>query len=534
MGLDFLDIFEQDDHTPKSLRPSIKVRGSKNGFKICFDTSGLPSVGLHFGNCLKVLTDHHDDSIDLVYLDPPFNSKRDYNLVHHSSDPESDAQSKAFSDTWQWGEEASKSFAKIQNGNNIPLAHAMASFRHLLQEGPTLAYLSMMAPILVEIRRVMKPTASVYLHCDPSASHYLKILMDSVFGGVNFRNEIAWCYGKWTNSATYFQRNHDIILFYSKMPVGYTFNKIFGDTPSAHKTKGYHTNVIKGVTQLIVYDAIKAADKIQEGKYDKIVNSEDSSGAALSDWWEIPILNPASKERLGYPTQKPLALLERIVLASSNPDDVVLDPFCGSGTTLVAAHKHGRKAIGIDIHHRAIYVIRKRMADLFGSDFANAIHVHGDPTDIAGVRELTPYDFEDWVRDNLGANSYVDRKGNDKGIDAVLYMDVDAKQRTIPISIKSGEHLVPDMVQSLAGVMEGLRIRDYGGDIGVLVTAYPPTNGMIRMASGYGYYQPKGIGSLEDNPIPRVQILTAMDILAGKRPITPAFGFDRTFKATRD
>lgn len=588
LDLDFLDA---DNKTPPSLRPSKTARGSKNGFKIHHDSTGLPSVGLHFGNCLKVLSDHPDDSIDLVYLDPPFNSKRDYNLVHHASDPDSEAQSKAFEDTWQWGEEANKALTKIQAGNNVPLAHAMDSFRHLLGESPTMAYLVMMAPILVEIRRVMKPTASVYLHCDPTASHYLKILMDAVFEGGNFRNEIIWKRTSSHNSAKRWGAIHDVLLYYSKsnLPIWNRIILPFDDVQLSDSypmkdakgsfgtsdltgagvtkgtsglpwrkvdptTKGRHWAVPErglpewfqppeGYLEMSTQERLDVLDnqnlihwpKNSDGMpcFKKYI--KDTHGVPIQDViHDITAISPTAKERIGYPTQKPLALLERIVLASSNQGDVVLDPFCGSGTTLVAAHKHGRKAIGIDIHHRAIHVIRKRMADLFGSDFANAIHVHGDPTDIAGIRELTPYDFEDWVRFQLGANPYVNRRGNDKGIDGVIYMEVDGKQHTVPISIKSGEHVNPEMVQALKGVMDQLLLKDYGGDIGVLVLAYPPTVGMKRTALSYGYYQPKGIGNTGDDPIPKIQIITAGEILAGQRPKLPAMAFNTTFKATVD
>jgi site-specific DNA-methyltransferase (adenine-specific) len=236
------------------------------------------------------------------------------------------------------------------------------------------AYLTYMAQRIIEMHRILKDTGSLYLHCDQTASHFLKGVLDEIFGKNNFRNEIIWCYRKWTNTIKSFQRNHDIILFYTKSDK-FTFNRLIDENAvGAHYAKGYHTNTVKtGESQLIVYDKEKATHLIESGKYDKIVYRENAEGVIMPDWWEISFLNSQAKERTGYPTQKPLALLQRIIQASSNEGDIVLDPFCGCATTCVAAQQLGRKWTGIDIEKQAVDVLVDRLSSDAGmfKDFIN-------------------------------------------------------------------------------------------------------------------------------------------------------------------
>ena len=309
------------------------------------------------GDNLDVLRGMNSESIDLIYLDPPFNSNKTY-----SAPIGSEAAGAAFKDSWTLDDVDNAWHGQI--AEDYPELYQCIIAAALTQGKPMKAYLIMMSIRLIEMKRVLKPTGSIYLHCDPTASHYLKMVMDSIFGKDNFRNEIVWHYGKWTNAANYFQRNHDIILFYANSN-STLFNKQFMITDDKRKNleKGYHTNVIKGVRQLIVYNRKKAAFKIQEGNYDKVVYRDDKNpGVMMHDTWnDINILNSQAKERTGYPTQKPLALLDRIIKASSNKGEIVLDPFCGCATTCLAAENLKRKWIGIDLSYKAVELVKSRI-----------------------------------------------------------------------------------------------------------------------------------------------------------------------------
>lgn len=279
---------------------------------------------LCYGDNLDILQRYvKDETIDLIYLDPPLKSNRNYNVLFaEKNGSRAAAQIKVFEDTWSWDRSAAEAYHDIEEEGG-KVAEAMLMFRTCLGENDMLAYLAMMAPRLKELKRVLKETGSIYLHCDPTASHYLKILMDAVFGPLNFRNEIIWHYRRWTGKAKHFQRMHDTILFYSKNKEKMNFNFLY--TPYTEKStrrKEHHHTRIKGD--------------------DVYVTSVDPRGVREEDVWNIAIINPAAKERLGYPTQKPEALLERIVRAGSNEGDVALDPFCGCGTTIAVAQKLNR------------------------------------------------------------------------------------------------------------------------------------------------------------------------------------------------
>ncbi len=292
---------------------------------------------LHRGDNLDVLRRHvATTSIDLVYLDPPFKSNHDY---------------RAFDDTWTWDAAAQAAYdATVAAGGDV--AAALAALRALLGANDMLAYLTGMAPRLVELRRVLTATGSLYLHCDPTASHYLKALLDAVFGARAFRNEIVWCYRKWSVGARQFARNHDVILFYSKAhDGGHVFNPLHvpvsAGTRKRWKDRRQHAELEHGVRR-----ASSVADA--------------ESRSPMPDWWDLSIVNPNAGERVDYPTQKPEALLERIVRASSRAGDVVLDPCCGSGTTIVVAERLGRAWIGIDANALAIARTTRRLADRCG------------------------------------------------------------------------------------------------------------------------------------------------------------------------
>ena len=326
---------------------------------------------LYTNDNLFILTGMNSNYVDLIYLDPPFNSKRFYSAPIGSR-----AAGSSFKDMWTW-DDVNEAYLETLAGKYPALTTFIASIG-VIHSDAMKAYLTYMAQRIIEMHRILKDTGSLYLHCDPTASHYLKILLDEIFGKNNFRNEITWCYHKWTNKSNGFQHNHDVILFYTKTDK-FTFNKLENKKAiAAHYEKGYHTNTIKGnISQLIVYDSEKAKKQIESEKYDKIVHREGVTKVVMPDWWEISILNSQSKERTGYPTQKPLALLQRIVKASSNEGDIVIDPFCGCATTCVAAQQLNRKWIGIDIEKQAVNILIERLSDDAGifKDFINTTDI---------------------------------------------------------------------------------------------------------------------------------------------------------------
>ena len=327
---------------------------------------------LYTNDNLFILNGMNSNLVDLIYLDPPFNSKRFYSAPIGSK-----AAGSSFKDMWTW-EDVNEAYLEILAGKYPALARFIGSIGKIHSKAMK-AYLTYMAQRIIEMHRILKDTGSLYLHCDATASHYLKIVLDEIFGKNNFRNEIVWCYNRWTAVANKFQKMHDVILYYTK-DEKHTFNKLFADASESRSEKlqrGYQTNTVKSgeerISQLIVYDREKAQHLIASNKYGNIVYKDNSTEVVLPDWWEIPILNSQSKERTGYPTQKPLALLKRIILASSNEGDIVFDPFCGCATTCVAAQQLNRKWIGIDIEKQAVNVLIERLSNDAGmfKDFIN-------------------------------------------------------------------------------------------------------------------------------------------------------------------
>ena len=302
-----------------------------------------------WGDNLEILRDEiSDESVDLIYLDPPFKSDRNYDASERRKNgAPSNGKVRAFRDTWQWNANAEADYRlTVQAGGEC--ANALQSFRTLLGETDMLAYLSMITPRLVEFHRVLKSTGTIYLHCDPSASHCLKLLMDVVFGIANMRNEIVWCYRGGGVPKNDFARKHDIILRYSKSD-DYYFDVDAVRIP-------YSDDVMNSLPSR--YDKSYRANKVYEGY------RPNPRGKHPEDWWPIQAILPSSGERLGYPTQKPLELLERIIKASSKEDDLVLDPFCGSGTTLVASKNNNRRTIGIDVSELAVDCTNRRLAEM--------------------------------------------------------------------------------------------------------------------------------------------------------------------------
>lgn len=515
---------------------------------------------LYYGDNLDVLRRHIDDeSVDLVYLDPPFNSNASYNVLFAAKDGhQAAAQIQAFEDTWRWDESAARQFAAtVEAGGSV--ADVLLAFERFLGTSDMLAYLAMMAPRLVELRRVLKPTGSLYLHCDPTASHYLKLLLDAVFGAENFRNEIIWKRGSAHSDSRqgsqHFGRISDTILFYAKSDEN-TLNPQYVPYDEKYIAENYHRRdpdgriyridnlqgpggaakgnpqyEVMGVTRYWRYTREKMDALVKEGRviqtrpgavpqYKRYLD-EMPGVAAQNIWTDIPAINNRAKELLGYPTQKPVALLERIIEASSNPGDVVLDPFCGCGTTIEAAQKLGRSWIGIDITHLATTLIKVRLRDAFGD--AVRYKVIGEPTtaeDAAALAESDKYQFQWWALGLVGARPVDQKKGADKGIDGRLYFhDGSQKTRHIIISVKGGKLKATDL-RDLRGVVDREK-----ADIGVLLAFEPPTKPMRTEAASGGFYEsPWG-------KHPKLQILTVAELLDGRGIDYPrTAGVNQTFK----
>ena len=510
---------------------------------------------LHYGDNLPILRNMPSESVDLIYLDPPFNSSRSYNvLFKDQSGAGSDAQITAFDDTWSWGPSAEQTYFDIIKANPGTVDDLLAALRSVIGENAMLAYLVMMAARLVELQRILKPTGSLYLHCDPTASHYLKIILDTVFGPENFINEIIWERSQTRSTISKsFRRSHDILLFYAKSG-NYTYNLQYKELSDASQ-KLYENQDDKGKFQLVPV-LVSGTRNGETGKpwhgidpnkrgragmhwvtlpekldaYEKqglIIwpNKENgmprlkyyleqSPGVPLNDnWYDIPLISSSGKESLGYPTQKPLALLERIIQASSNPGDLVLDPFCGCGTAIAAAEKLDRRWIGIDITYLAITLIEGRMKKMFpGIQF----QVIGKPADLASAKDLAlrdRYQFQWWALSLIGAKPLGSdhegkgKKGSDKGIDGIINYIDSAKQelKRVLVQVKSG-HVNSGTVRDLVGVLTREQ-----AEIGVLVTLEHPSKDMITEASTAGYYT----STFWQKSYPRLQILTIEQLLAG-------------------
>ncbi len=453
---------------------------------------------LYYGDNLEVLRHYiPDESIDLIYLDPPFKSNQDYNILFKEKNgSNSTAQIKVFEDTWHWDQNAEETFVEITENSPKKVADLIIALRGFLGSNDMMAYLVMMAIRLVELHRALKDTGSIYLHCDPTTSHYLKLLMDAVFVPKNFRNEIIWCYKRWPSKQDNFQKMHDVILRYSKSK-DVIWNRLYDDFTEQTKKR------------------IKGGMKIEHivGESGKILiraTNEKSPGVAMCDYWNIPMIAGQAKERLGYPTQKPEALLERIINASSNEGDIVFDPFCGCGTTITVAEKLKRKWIGIDVTHLAISLMRHRLTDTFGEQAK--FKVIGEPIDLRGAEALAkqdPYQFQWWATGLVGARPAESekKKGGDKGIDGYIYFhDEYRKTKKILIQVKSGK-VLPTHIRDLKGTIES-----NNAQIGVFITLQPPSRGMTEEAVTTGFYKSPGW----NKNYPRLQILTIKEILQGK------------------
>jgi DNA modification methylase len=523
---------------------------------------------LYYGDNLDVLRRYvADETVDLVYLDPPFKSNQDYNVLFAEQDgSRSAAQIKAFEDTWRWDEAAAAAYETVVEGGGR-VSQVMQAFRTFLAESDMLAYLAMMAPRLVELRRVLKPTGSIYLHCDPTASHYLKMLMDAIFDPRNFVNEIIWkrssAHSDSKQGSKHYGRTHDALLFYSRgAKDDQTWNQLYTDldpdyveshyrhadrdgrlymwdniTGPGGAAKGNPFYDVLGVKGHWRYSRERMADLIKrklvaippKGKTPRLKRYlDEQEGRSLGDvWTDIPPINSQARERLGYPTQKPEALLERIIATSSEADATILDPFCGCGTAVAVAQRLGRKWIGIDITHLAITLIRHRLFSAYGGKAE--YEVIGEPVSLPDAEALASedkYQFQWWTLGLVGARPAEQKKGADKGIDGRLYFhdEPGGKTKQIVLSVKGGDLKAQD-VRDLRGVIEREK-----AEIGVLLTLQEPTKAMRTEAASAGFYK-QPVVDQGGQQYPRMQIITVGELLAGQRIKYPAVGYlNVTFK----
>lgn len=536
----------------------------------------FPKNTLFYGDNLYVLQRHFpSECIDLIYLDPPFNSKADYNILFRErSGKQSVAQTQAFTDFWSWDSIAEKTYLEIQKdpelGNMITFLHGY------LGKNDMMAYLVMMTIRLRELKRVLKSTGSIYLHCDPTASHYLKIIMDKIFGVTNFRNEIIWKRTHAHSGAKRYGPVHDILFFYTKTE-SYTWNNQFLPYSQEYKdnffrykdknNRAYRLTILTGsgirhglsgkpwrgynptsigrhwaipsyVRPLLgnidpknVQFALDKLDQIGriEWSKNKIPSfkqyEEDIKGVHLQDIWiDLPPISSQAKERLGYPTQKPESLLSRIIASSSNEGDTILDPFCGCGTTILASQTLKRKWVGIDITHLAIALIRSRLRKIRA--YPNKDYdVIGEPIDITGAQKLAEenkFQFQYWAVSLIDAfpvgqstqNPY-GKKGADKGIDGWITFregnSIDLKK--IVIQVKGGHNVGAGEVRDLIGTVQNTK-----SAMGIMILLNEPTKPMKIAAMEAGYYESPTWG----NQYPKIQILTMTELLEGKKPNIPA------------
>jgi site-specific DNA-methyltransferase (adenine-specific) len=536
---------------------------------------------LYYGDNLDVLKGLPDEWVDLVYLDPPFNSNADYNvLFREHSGSLSQAQISAFEDTWQWGPESAKAVDELLKTRGDLGAFLDFTVRRLGHNALS-AYLVMMAIRLVELHRVLKSTGTLYLHCDPTASHYLKAILDLIFDPANFRNEITWKRSDAHNDAKHqFPRLADRILLYAKSDQAF-FQPQHSGFPEKTLRDWYlylelpdgsvrrmtkeerHSQVIpKGARRFnagdlrspnprpnLTYDYkgyrphkngwAVSREKMEEldaaglllfpsnpgGRIMRKRYLDESVGPTVGDvWTDIPQIRGHDAERLGYPTQKPVALLERIINASSRLGDTVLDPFCGCGTAVDAAEKLGREWVGIDITYLAVNLIQARLRRDQGLQSGKDYVLEGTPTDLAGAHYLFehgddgPYQFQFWVLGLIGAQPYGmgatgrGKKGGDTGIDGLMYFRTPGgeKVETAVVSVKGGKRLAPGMVRDLESV-----VRREKAAIGVFLSLEEPTQGMRQEAAKHGVYH------YGDQVLDRIQIITVAELFAGKRPMVP-------------
>lgn len=527
---------------------------------------------LYYGDCLEILRKYfHEPCIDLVYLDPPFNSNRDYNvLFKEQTGAPAEAQVKAFTDTWKWSPDLFAEWdAFVDTCPNQPLVSLMQSFVQYLKRNDVTAYLARMTPRLYELHRVLKPTGSLYLHCDPAASHYLKVILDLIFGPTKFRSEIIWKRSHSHNSAKRYGPIHDVMLYYSKgddyfwgdVRIDYAdayVGKFFkfddkdgrgvywtGDITGSGTRKGETGQVWRGFdvtakgrhwmyppSVLDTLDADKRVYWPKDAGWPKFKRYlAEARGVPLQDIFDdifgLSTMGAVKDERLGYPTQKPLALLKRILGASSKPGDVVLDPFCGCGTTIMAAQELGRRWIGIDITATATSLIEARLFDSFGiKNGKNDYDIIGLPTAESEAIELAnrdKHEFQKWAISLVPrAMPWQEKKGADAGVDGFVRFqfptrtlkkgEVPGKTELVIISVKGGHSVGVDRVRELCEV-----VKDNKAAMGFMILLDPPTKPMVDWAGKQGFVDAPNGGP----KVPKIQIRTVAQLIRQEAFVFP-------------
>lgn len=536
---------------------------------------------LYYGDNLEIMRNKlRDETVHLCYIDPPFNSKRNYNQIYNKIGSEDLAQEQAFVDTWSWDDQAREGYEQILSNHlgrfTAQTIELMKGFHAVLKEDSLLAYLISVVLRVAEVNRVLVETGSFYLHCDPNASHYLKLLVDSVFlpRGGNFQNEIIWKRGHGHNSARKFGPNHDVVLFYSKglQPI---WNKVFQAYDPSYLVKHYrhvdasgrrykHENPTgAGIRNGETGKAWRGIDPTKKNRHwaklpeeldrldaDGLIHWPSKAGAwpyikvylegkegipAQDTWTDIDPINMVAKERIGFPTQKPMALLDRIIRASSNPGDLVLDAYCGCGTTVAVAQRLERRWIGIDITYQAIATILRRVEDDFDKDILKTINLDGLPRDMASARALAHKsddrlrkEFEKWAILSYTDNRAIVRetKGADGGIDGVFYFwnGGELESAKMVLQAKSGGVQRKD-IAALRGDMER-----QNAALACLITLEEPTKPMLQNAKAFGIYENRSRGIRCD----RVRIVRIEDIIHGAARVELPLHPEATNKARRD
>lgn len=518
---------------------------------------------LYYGDNLEVLRKYiKDESIDLCYIDPPFNSKRNYNQIYNNLGKEDQAQAQAFVDTWTWDNHANEALEEIQSNyqgkftsQTIDLIDGLTK---VLGKGSLLAYLVSMTLRIVEIHRVLKSTGSFYLHCDPTASHYLKIVLDTIFcsQGGDYIAEITWERTSAHSDSKTFANTTDVIFLYSKRIL--MFNQQFKPYSEEYLKKYYKHQDGKGrfldrdltagglsgggynydwkgikklwrcpIETMQKYEEQNKLYYTRNGTPRLKQYLEEMPGVPLTNLWnDIPPINSQASERLGYPTQKLEALLERIIKASSNKGDVILDAYCGCGTTIAVAERLERNWIGIDITYQSISLMLKRLEDSFGKNVLDKIELNGIPKDMESAQALatkpddrTRKEFEKWAVLTYSNNRAVinDKKGADKGIDAIAYFQGDKDNREkIIFQVKSGNVKSGD-IRDLQGTMTL-----QGAALGIFITLKPPSKDMVQTAKSAGIYR----GRYMSQSVDKIEIVTVQEILEQKKRLDVILTFE--------
>lgn len=465
---------------------------------------------LYFADNLELLKRFHAEYpkgfIDLIYIDPPFNSKRNYSVLFETIDmTDTKAQKEAFADTWS-NISYYDTLSELQD-LNPDIFNYLTCLNGLSISKGSVSYLTIMAIRIYYMQKLLKDTGSFYLHCDPTMSHYLKIICDLVFKEKNFRNEIIWHYRRWTGKSDKFQELHDIILFYTKSDK-YNFNVQYTE----------YTAGSKGRKEQGVLHRFKEGEKpylVSDGEIDE-------KGVRENDVWQIPFIAPSAKERLGYPTQKPEKLLERIINASSNKYDLVADFFCGCGTTIAVAQRLKRRWIGVDISHLAINLVeQKRLKEPYKEKLKGTYEIHGFPKDIDSAKELAnnikggKLQFEQWIVEVM-LNGVLNEKRNELGYDGYFTFKVNNEKHYGFIEVKGGHTDVHDVNHFIATV------NDKKAQFGIFVCFKEYiTRAMLETSKKQGCY-----GEFKHD---KIQIISVEDLINGVMPRIPESN-ETTFK----